>query len=133
MSEKKSAFYEYIDQRVKDETGKSLAEHEPDPAAHRARGLASKTGQLCAKLHEACLRTMTLRFLTARHSGALSVGDDKGVELCEMLFERYQTAPKESLIAYWVGCTDGAPTLKVKKEIYRVLDRQGKSCHLNTH
>ena len=131
-AKKHSPFYEIIDGIVKEETGKSI-EEQADLTQTREQGLASKTGQLCLKIHEDCLRTITLRLVQGRLRAATSLGDARGMRIAEACLERYQVAPKESLIAYWCGCTEGAPTLKLKKEIYAILDRQGKQCQGNTH
>ncbi len=116
------SFPEYIDRLIK-ESGE-----EKPPCSTREEGLASKTGQLCQKICEGCLRKMTLRVLSVNAEIAIQKNNAQHVELIDVLCTRYVIAPKESLIAYWCGMTDGAKRHTEKKKIYQILERQGRAC-----
>jgi len=104
----------------------------PATCVTREEILTSKTGQLCAPIHEGCLRRVVLAMVKVQREAALRNKDKIRFGLAEELFLRYKEAPKENLIAYLCGFAEAA-RITEKKALYQTLERIGKVCHLNTH
>jgi hypothetical protein len=121
----KTKFTQYVES-----VGKALGEPRPDVSEQEI--FSSKTAQLCAPIHEECLRRFVLSLVRWQNEAARKARDIVRLELAATLLERYTTAPKANMVAYLTGHCEASRHTD-KKALYRTLEKLGAACKLNTH